>query len=112
MNYQVPTPVQISYKDIRWAQHTVRLVHVLNEPAGPPAFFHFTSPLGADLNQNANEAIAQELAELFAAEKVRVYLESTRFYFPPQLGLETFPAYAFEEDKNGWTALTLKTTFP
>ena len=111
MHHRIPTPVQISYKDIRWAQQTVRLVLVLNEPAGPPVFFHPAGVPEVDPNQNANEAIAQELAELFAAEKVSVYLESTRFYFPPQVGLETFPAYAFGEDKNGWTTLTLKTTF-
>ena len=111
MNDQSATPVKIKYKDVRWQNQTVRLVYILNAPAGPPVF---TRPGGAgqvDPNQNANDAIADELTGLFAPDKVRLYVESQRFYFEPGLGLEHFQAQKFEDEKEGWTTLTLKTLF-
>lgn len=88
MNYHTPTTVQITYKDVRWQNQTVRLVYILNAPAGPPIF---TGPGGVgevDPNQNTNDAIIEELTALFAVDKVRLYVESSIFYF--EIGLFCF----------------------
>lgn len=111
MNYLAPTPVQIKYKDVRWQNRTVRLVYILNAPAGPPVFLRPGRVEEVDPNQDANDAITEELTALFAPDKVRLYVESKRFHFEPGPGLEHFQAYDYEDDQESWTTLTLQTLF-
>lgn len=111
MTYLYPTPVEISYKIVRWQGRPVRLVRLLNEPAGPSAFVNPGELPEADHNADAAELIWAELHEVFKDDRTPIYLETTRFFPPVAAGLENFPAHAFEDDAEGWTSRTLSTTF-
>lgn len=65
----------------------------------------------AGLSAPSNDAIIEELTALFVADKVRLYVVSSRFHFEVGLGLEHFRAHEFEDEKEGWTTLTPKTQF-
>lgn len=109
--YRLPTPVTIQYKDVKWRGLTVRLVHILNEPAPWPVFFGNGNVPDIDPNHDAATAIAAEVNALFQNDEVKPYIESTRFYFEPGEGLEDFKAYDFDDDPTPTTTMTLKAGF-
>lgn len=109
--YRLPTPVTIQYKDVKWRGLTVRLIHILNEPAPWPVFFGNGHVPGLDPNHDAATAIAAEVKALFQNDEVKPYIESTRFYFEAGEGLEDFKAYDFDDDPTPTTTLTLKAGF-
>ncbi|MFD2717081.1 hypothetical protein ACFST9_00040 [Hymenobacter monticola] len=109
--YRMPTPVTIQYKDVKWRGLTVRLIHILNEPGPWPAFFGNGSVPDLDPNHDAAAAITAEVQVLFQDDKVKTYVESTRFYFEPIEGLEDFKAYDFEDDPTPATTITLNAGF-
>lgn len=111
MNYAHPIPVEISHKLVRWLGQRVRLVRISNEPGEPSGFVDAGELPEEDPNANVLDRILAELPEVLPPDGIPAYLLSDRFFPPIPAGLEQFPVHAYENDTEGWTLRTMKTTF-
>lgn len=111
MTYRYPAPVEINYKTVRWQNQPVRVMRIANEPSRPSAFVGAGELPAEDTNASALYQIMAELFTALPVDGIPAYVLSHQFFPPVPAGLEHFPAYAYEDDTEGWTHIQLKTVF-
>lgn len=110
--------VRIRYVDVPYKGKEVRLIRFDNEPRRSPSFFsgfggHSDEViLEEDPNSHLAAVIEHEVTELFKADKLSLYFDSTELVFHNEdEALQGFSSTDYDDRDFEWREVTLKTQY-
>jgi hypothetical protein len=104
--------VQINYTDLTYEGKKIRLVRFVDEPQSNSGFYgEHDAPL-EDPNANLAEAVRQEVTELFRADDLPLYFDSTALvFFNEDEAVRGFPSERVDDRDYQWHEATLKAQY-